>query len=167
MRRIGVDQRRARLGWRHHLAVRVRPGDPAEVARDLVALQGTDPSSVYVAVWARTDGTDVATVDGALYRDRTLVRLLGRRRTVFVTSLDVGPVVQAACSRAVATRERRKLLAFLLQAGVATDAAGVERWLLGAEEVALSALRARGEATAAELATDDPRLRVQIVLAAG
>jgi hypothetical protein len=43
----------------------------------------------------------------------------------------------------------------------------VDAWLAGAEQAALAALAARGEATAAELAGDDPRLRTQIVLAQG
>ncbi len=112
------------------------------------------------------DGS-VAAVQRALYDDRTLIRLLGMRRTVFVTSLEVAPVMQAACSRAVAARERRKLLAFLAAAEVAGNAGEVERWLAEAEEVALRALRARGSATAAELAADDPRLSTEIVLSAG
>jgi hypothetical protein len=86
------------------------------------------------------------------------------RRTVFVTTLDIAPVIQAACSDAVAANERRKLLGWLADTGVGED---VDGWLAEVEQVALGALAARGEATAAELATDDPRLQVQIVLARG
>lgn len=164
MRRIGIAERRARLGLRHRLAVAARADDPVTVARDLVALHGTDPSSVYLAAWARMTAGDVTTVERALYDDRVLIRLLGMRRTVFVTSADIAPVVQAACGRAVAARERRKLLGWLTEAGVDVD---VERWLAEVEEVALRALTERGEATAAELATDDPRLRTEIVLSRG
>jgi Winged helix DNA-binding domain len=167
VRRIGVGERRARVGVRQRLAGVVRAGDPGVVARDLVALHGTDPASVYVAVWARTADGSVAAMERALYEERSLIRLLGMRRTVFVTTLDVAPVIQAACAQAVAARERRKLVGFLAETGVAGDEAGVRRWLAETEEVALRALAARGEATAAELAQDDPRLSTQVVLSRG
>ncbi|WP_267715451.1 winged helix DNA-binding domain-containing protein [Streptomyces sp. CoH17] len=167
MRRIDVAERRARLGLRHRLAVAARAKNPVEVAGDLVALHSTDPSSVYLATWARTNGGSVREVERALYEDRTLIRLLGMRRTVFVTTLDVAPVMQAACSLAVAARERRKLLGFLAASGVADDEAGVRTWLAETEDIAVRALAARGEATAAELAGDDPRLSTTVTLSAG
>ena len=164
MRSFGVAERRARLGQRHHLAPAARADDPLEVARGLVALHATDPSSVYLAAWARMRDGDVGAVERALYDRRVLIRLLGMRRTVFVTPLDVAPVIHAACTRAVAARERRKLISLLAECGIADDA---EAWLKEVEEAALRALAARGEATAAELAADDPRLQAQIVLARG
>ncbi|UFQ14019.1 MULTISPECIES: winged helix DNA-binding domain-containing protein [Streptomyces] len=167
VRHIGVAERRARLALRHRLTAETRADDPTEVARSLLALHGTDPSSVYVGAWARMRDGRVADVERALYADRSLIRLLGMRRTVFVTSLDVAPVLQAACSRAVAARERRLLLGMLAETGVAEDAGGVTAWLAEAEEAALRALKERGEATAAELASDDPRLSTELVMARG
>jgi Winged helix DNA-binding domain len=164
VRTIGVAERRARLGWRHRLAAEAKASDPLEVARDLVALHATDPSSVYLGTWARMTRGDVAAVENALYERRVLIRLLGMRRTVFVTPLETAPVILAACSREVAARERRKLVSWLAQSGVADDP---EPWLKDVEDAALRALTARGEATAAELAADDPRLRAQIVLSRG
>lgn len=164
MRRIGIDERRARLGLRHRLAAGVPADDPVEVARSLVAVHSTDPSSVYLTVLARMKSGDVQTVERALYQDRSLIRLLGMRRTVFVTALDIAPVIQAACSRAVAERERRKLITMLAESDVGDD---VDGWLSDVEEAALKALTARGEATAAELAQDDPRLATQLVLSRG
>ncbi|MFD4631098.1 winged helix DNA-binding domain-containing protein [Streptomyces sp. NPDC058284] len=160
-------ERRARLALRHRLTARTRSDDPVEVARSLLALHGTDPSSVYIGAWARMRDGRVADVERALYEDRSLIRLMGMRRTVFVTSLDVAPVLQAACSRAVATRERRLVLRMLAEAGVADDATGVEAWLVQAEDVALRALKGRGEATASELAGDDPLLSTELVMARG
>ena len=167
MRRIDVAERRARLGLRHRLTTSTKSDDPVEVARSLLALHGTDPSSVYVGAWARMRDGDVANVQRALYEDRSLIRLLGMRRTVFVTSLDVAPVLQAACSRAVAARERRLVLRMLTESGVADDEAGVKAWLAEAEGAALRALAERGEATATELAVDDPRLSTELVMARG
>ncbi|CAM5449315.1 hypothetical protein GCM10010329_34550 [Streptomyces spiroverticillatus] len=167
MRRIDVAERRARLGVRHRLAPAARADGPVEAARSLVALHSTDPASVYVAVWARTTGGTVADVERALYEDRSLIRLLAMRRTVFVTTPDTAPVMQAACSDAVAARERRKLLGFLAASKVADDEQGVRDWLAAAEEAAVRALAARGECTASELAGDDPLLSTPVTIVAG
>jgi hypothetical protein len=165
VRRIGAEQRRARLGWRHRLAGGARADRPEPAARSLVAVHGTDPSSVYLALLARmTPAAGLSSVDRALYEDRTLIRLLGMRRTVFVAPLDNAALIQAACSRGVAARERRKVLSWLAQAGVDGDP---DAWLAEAEQAALAALTARGEATAAELAADDARLATELVLSAG
>ncbi|HEY6794251.1 MAG TPA: winged helix DNA-binding domain-containing protein [Kineosporiaceae bacterium] len=163
-RRIDVAERRARLGRRHRLALPA-PG-PTEVARALVALHGTDPTTSYLSVWARTpqgDG-DVAAVERALYEERSLLRLLAMRRTVFAVTRDSAPVVLAACSREVAGRERRKLVGWLTDTGVAADPDG---WLATVEQVALEALAGLGEATAAQLGECDPRLRTEITLGRG
>ncbi len=166
--RIGARERRARLGLRHRLAPgsqpAAEPGGPAEVAASLVAVHGTDPSSIYLGILARLAGGGVADVERSLYQDRTLIRLLGMRRTVFLATLDNAALIQAACGRAVAARERRKLLGYLAQSDVPGD---VPAWLADVEQAALGALRDRGEATAAELAEDDPRLRTPIVLSRG
>ncbi|WP_440581845.1 winged helix DNA-binding domain-containing protein [Streptomyces flavofungini] len=167
MRRIDVEERRARLAVRHRLTPGTRADDPVEVARSMLALHGSDPSSVYVGAWARMHDGRVSELERALYEDRTLIRLMGMRRTVFVTSLDIAPVLQAACSRLVAARERRLLLTMLAETGVADTPDEVTAWLTRAEEIALEALRRRGEATASELAADDPRLSTELVMARG
>src|SRR5260370_37204216 len=113
MRQIGVAERRARLGQRHRLAAAARADDPLEVAHALVALHATDPSSVYLAAWARIrdeSAADVGAVERALYDRRELIRGLGMRRPGFVTALDVAPVLHAAWTPRGAARERRKLI---------------------------------------------------------
>ena len=164
MRRFGADERRARLGVRHHLAAGARAG-VVEAARDLVGLHGTDPATVYLAARARMLDPRAEVVDQALYEDRTLVRILGMRRTMFVEPVELMGVVQAACTDAIAVGQRRLLVDLLGRAGLADDPpAFVEE----AEKVTLRALKARGgAASATELAKDDPRLAQQIVLAEG
>jgi hypothetical protein len=163
MRRIGVEERRARLGLRHHLAPPARTG-VVEMARDLVGLHGTDPASVYLAARARMAVPEVEAVDRALYEGRTLVRILGMRRTMFVVPVELMPVVQAACTDAIAVQQRRLLHDLIGRAGMADDPAG---WVEELGRVTVKALEARGGATAAEVAKDDPRLALQIVMAAG
>ena len=96
MRRVSVAERRARVGIRHHLAPGHTAGDAATVASSLVALHGTDPASVFLAVQARAAKVEPTGVEAALYDQRSLIRMLGMRRTMFVVAADVAPVVQAA-----------------------------------------------------------------------
>ncbi|MFE5759696.1 winged helix DNA-binding domain-containing protein [Streptomyces massasporeus] len=163
-RYIGVAERRARLALRQRLAGQARAGTPEEVADALVALHGTDPATVYLAVGARLadPGGTVEETGRALYEDRSLVRMHGMRHTVFVLPTGLTAVVHASTGLAVAARERSSLLKHMAAAG-APDAA----WLKEVEESTLAALARRGQATAAELAQDEPRLREQFVYAAG
>ncbi|MDN3352172.1 winged helix DNA-binding domain-containing protein [Actinomadura sp. DC4] len=159
-RRIGVTERRARLGVRHLLAAR---GETAlEAARAVVALHGSDPASVFLSAMARMRSPGVAAVERELYDERRLVRMLGMRRTVFTVPAELVPVAQAACANDIARIERRRTLLLLDQAGV-----GGDEWLRSVEEATLAALRARGAAFAAELTADEPRLKERIVLSQG
>jgi hypothetical protein len=164
MRRIDSEQRRARLALRHHLAPQARAETAVEVARGMVALHGTDPASVFLAAWARTRRADAGGLERALYEERSLLRVLGMRRTMFVIPTESASVVHGACTRAIAAEQRRLLVRLLGDAGIAADAAA---WLEEVEEATLRALRARGKATAVELAADEPRLRQQMLLAEG
>ncbi|MEV5439451.1 winged helix DNA-binding domain-containing protein [Streptomyces sp. NPDC052682] len=163
-RYIGVAERRARLAVRHRLAGAARAGGPEEVASSLVALHGTDPATVFLAVGARLADPShtVRETERALYEDRRLVRMHGMRHTVFVFPTGLTAVVHASTGLAVAARERAALVKDMAKAG-APDAA----WLKEVEESALAALARRGQATAAELAQDEPRLKEQFVYAAG
>ena len=163
MRRIGVEERRARLGLRHHLAAAAR-GGVIDAARDLVGLHATDPATVYLAARARMRDPEAAAVERALYDDRSLVRILGMRRTMFVEPVELMPVVQAACTDAIAVQQRKLLVTMVGGAGLADDPAG---WVEEVERVAVKALEESGGATATEVAGHDPRLAQQIVVAAG
>jgi hypothetical protein len=159
--RISAAERRARLVARHHLAA---PADgPADVARALVALHSTDPATVYLSVAARAPIVP-ADLERALYEERVLVRMLGMRRTVFVVPTGLAPVIQHGCAEAIAVNQRRLLLGLLTEAKVAPDPAA---WLDDVSASTLRALAARGEATAATLCADEPRLRTQVTVAEG
>jgi hypothetical protein len=162
--RIGVEERRARLALRQHLAPAARGADVTTVARDLVALHATDPSTVYLAAWARLRSPAADDVSAALYERRELIRILGMRRTMFVVPVELMPVIQAACTRAIAVVERRRTVQFLAQAGLAEDPAA---WLEEVEDATVAALARRGEALSVELSADEPRLAEQIRVAEG
>ncbi|MDQ1428066.1 MAG: hypothetical protein QOK39_1542 [Acidimicrobiaceae bacterium] len=151
-------ERLARLALRHHLAPAARAGTTLEVARSLVAVHSTDPASVVLGCMARTGG-DVASVEQALYEDRSVVRMLGMRRTVFVVpTADIG-IIHAACTRAIAIQQRRNLIQVIEEAGIATDGGG---WLERVEGDTMTALLERGEALGQELSEAVPELRTQV-----
>lgn len=164
MRRIDVQERRARLALRHHLAPGARAHGPVEVAGDLIGIHATDPASVYLGAFARTETLEIATLERALYDERSIVRMLGMRRTMFIVPVELAPIVHGACARSIGVAERRRLVGMLEGAGIASDP---EAWLAAAETATMEALEARGQATAVELTRDVPALREQIPFGAG
>jgi hypothetical protein len=159
--KVSVTARRGRLVERHLLAAPA--ATVGQVADSLVALHATDPVTVYLSARARSR-CSVDEVDGALYKERAMVRMLGMRRTVFVVPAGLADVVQAACTDDVARRMRRQLEKDLAGGGVGDGDAGA--WLRSLEDGVLRALAARGGgATGAQLSADEPRLRTQLVYA--
>ncbi|MYX37506.1 MULTISPECIES: winged helix DNA-binding domain-containing protein [unclassified Streptomyces] len=161
-RTVGAEERRRRLAVRHRLTAQRRAAAPEEVAESLVALHGTDPATVYLSAAARMRAPGAAALDRALYEEGSLTRLLAMRRTMFVVATASAPVVLSAAALAIAAQERRKLLGYLADGG-----GWDEEWLARLEESVLDALAVRGEATAAQLASDVPGLREQVVVARG
>lgn len=160
--RIDDAERRRRLGVRHALASPV--GSTEEVARSLVALHSTDPASMTLAVAARLHRADIADVERALYADRTVVRVLAMRRTVFAVPADLALACVAATADSVAAPERRKLVGMLREAAVADDP---EAWVEAAHRAALHAIERLGTFSSAELAAADPLLATRIEIGAG
>lgn len=160
-----IDQRRARLGTRHLLAARAATVE--EVVAGIVALHATDPASVHLSACARLDEPSVEKVERALYEDRTLLRLLGMRRTMFVTGLDTAALVQAGCSGDIAAKQRKLLCKHLAENGHPENVPDPEAWLADVEDAVEKALRARGSAPAQQLVEDEPRLRQQLHMAKG
>jgi hypothetical protein len=161
---VSDDERRARLAWRHHLTGEAQQSDPVAVARSLVGFHASDPASVYLAAAARTSHADAAMLSHALYDDRSLVRMLGMRRTLFVVPIETMPVVQAASTDDIAARERRRTIQMFADADLAPDPAAL---LMELEDLTVRALEKHGEATTRQLTEDEPALRQQLTLAQG
>ena len=158
-RQVTDAERRARLGIRHRLAAATRTSEVRDVANSLVALHSTDPASVFLSANARMDDATVARIEKALYGDRTLVRILGMRRTLFVVPVELVPIVHAACTRAIAATQRRRYAALIEDGGIADDGGA---WLDRLGDATMAALERRGEAFGAELSADVPELRSQL-----
>jgi len=165
MRTIGIEERRARLARRHRLSADAGQGEGvADIVRDVVALHSTDPASVFLSLLARDASLGVADVERALYDDRSVLRMLGMRRTMWVVPVELAAVVHGACTRAIDVRERKRLVQFLAEGGVTDEG---DAWLAEVEEATMLALAARGEAVATELARDVAGLRERLHLGAG
>src|SRR5689334_5318289 len=148
VRRFTTAERRARLARRHHLAATARSTSLVQTAGDLAGLHSTGAAAVYLSARARMRSMSIPDLERALYDDRTLVRILGMRRTVFVVPVELAPVIEAACTRKIAAWMRRQTIQVIEAGGIAKDG---RRCLERAERAAHQALLARGEATAAEL----------------
>jgi Winged helix DNA-binding domain len=161
VRIVSDDERRARLALRHRLAPDARGDDVATVAGDICGLHATDPASVFLAARARLREPSVAAIEHALYDERSLLRMLGMRRTVFVVPVELAAIVQASSTRALVPVQRKLLVKHLHEAGVTGDG---NAWLRAAQDDTLRALKLRGEAKAAELSQDVPALRERLAL---
>jgi hypothetical protein len=152
---IGVEERRARLGRRHRLARAAASTDGA--ATEMVGLHSSDPATVFLSAWARVEGFAPADLEDALYERRSLVRMLGMRRTLFVVPRDLAAVMDEACTKALVPGERKRLVRLLEEQRIAPAGKGA-RWLDRVAGRTLDALVARGRATARELTKDIPEL---------
>ena len=118
MRTIGIAERRARLARRHRLAPGHRARDVVDPAESMVCLHATDPATVFMSAWARVGDLAFGDVERALYQERSLVKHLAMRRTVFLFPRDALPVAQAAASNRVAANEQRRLIREVEEAGL-------------------------------------------------
>lgn len=164
MRHITDDERRARLAQRHAVAPWARVADPVAATGSMTVLHATEPATVYLSLAARVDGLTVADVDRALYEDRSLVKQLAMRRTLFVFPRDLLPAAWGSASARVAQGLGARLAKEVEAGGLAEDGA---RWLDEARRAVLARLEDGSELTAQELREQLPELEGRIDLAVG
>ncbi len=162
--RIDVADRRARLARRHHLAPATHGQEVGSVARSLIGLHSTDPASVYLSAWARVAGVSHADIDRALYDERTIVKHMAMRRTVWAVARDLLPIVQAAASDDIASAQRRALAREVVRAGLSEDG---ERWVAEAEAGTVAALAELGPTAGRELTKRLPALQAKLSYGSG
>lgn len=162
MESLSHQERRRRLARRHSLAIAA--ADVESVATDLIGLHSSDPATVFLSCRARVGGFAVADLEEALYEARTLLRVLGMRRTMFVLPPELAAVVNAACTRSYIEPERRRLIKYLEDQGVAPDG---DAWLAEVSSQTLAKLGELGEATATELREHVPKLKAKLSFGEG
>src|SRR5262249_38560744 len=158
-----AGSRRA-VARRHRLAPGCRAADVIEAAKSMVCLHASDPATVYLSAWARVDGMTVPELERALYVERSLVKHLAMRRTLFVFPRELLGAVQAGAGDRVAEAERRRLIREVEKAGLHRNG---EHWLSDASDQVLAALSDGREATSSQLRDEIPLLEGSILYGEG
>ena len=164
MRLIDDAERRARLGRRHCLTPSERAGDVGQAAERVVCLHATDPATVFLSAWARCREMGIGDLEQAVYVDRSLVKHLAMRRTLFVFPRDLLGAAQAGASDRVADQERRRLIADVEKAGLHRNGG---RWLAKASGAVMERLSDGREASMKELRDEIPSLEGSLTYGEG
>lgn len=166
VRRVTDTERRSRIGVRHALAGGHRRGTVEGVAEAMTVLHATDPASIHLACWARATRVEREDVDRALDVDRTLVRQLSMRQTLFATPRDLLAAVWGSVCVRVVRSHLLRLLRDLDRGGPLGPGRGAE-WL----ELACAAVMAQladGDAISArELASRVPAVAGSVTVNPG
>ncbi len=127
----------------------------------MVALHSSDPATVFLAVQARMSGFLPADLEHALYEDRSLVRILGMRRTMWVVPRNLASILDSSSTAALVAPQLRRT-AWMFESGGITDNGAA--WYERTATKVLSALDTHGEATARELSNRIPELSQKVTL---
>lgn len=161
VRTVTDVERRHRMARRHALAPDHRVHTPEQATSAMTVLHATEASSVYLSVAARAPGVSVADLDRALYADRSLVKQLAMRRTLFVFPRDLLAATWGSASARVAESERRRIARNVEVDGRASDG---DAWLdeVGGQVVDL--LAGRGSLSAREVREALPALEGKVAV---
>ena len=160
---ISDEQRRIRLMRRHRLGLSCRAGSIGEVVDSMVALHATTPSTVYLSTWARMTDFTPAQMDVELYENRSLVKHLAMRRTMFVFGRDTLAEAVGALGPRVSASERTNMLRDLRRSPDFDDEDG---WIDGARAAVLEELSDGSALSARQLRERLPALDGYVTIAA-
>ena len=164
VRRVSDEERRARIAVRHGIHPDHRYDDPVAATEAMTVLHATEPATVYLSLLARVDGLTVEDVDRVLYVDRSLVKQLAMRRTVFVFPRDLLPAAWGSASARVAGQLRPRLVKEVETHGIAEDGAA---WLDTACAAVVDLLADGSELSAQAIRERLPVLEGRLELAVG
>jgi hypothetical protein len=165
MLHVTDDERRRRLAVRHALAPAHRVASPAAATGAMTVLHATEPATVYLSCWARCTSVTITDVDRALHDERSLVKQLAMRRTVFVFPRDLLSATWPSASARVARTERAQMVKDVVTAAIAGDG---DAWLDLARADVLAVLAdAPDGLTAAEVRRAAPSIDVKVAVRPG
>lgn len=151
VRHVDDRERRSRLAVRHALHPAHRVADTVGATRAMTVLHATEAATVHLAVHARTEGVGPERVDRALYDERSVIKQLAMRRTLFVFPRDLLPAALGSASARVAAAQRRVIARDAQAHGLAEDG---EAWLTAARAAVLSRLAGSEPLSARQLRED-------------
>lgn len=134
------------------------------MVQGVVALHSSDPLTPHLACWARTPAFVTEDLDRALCETRTLWRLHAMRRTLFVVAAHEAGMFLAAVGRDIAATERRRIEAWVADAGPADD---VQGFMADLESEVVDVLADGGEWRTQELSAALPGLATEISVGSG
>ncbi|MCW2970064.1 MAG: hypothetical protein JWO23_1191 [Solirubrobacterales bacterium] len=139
-------------------------GDPLQVVRRLLAVQGQDPRGARLAIRARSDGLTAADVDRALSEDRSLLITWLNRGTLHLIASEDYAWLHALTAPPLFTGNARRLAQEGVAAGAAERAVAViERAL--ADEGPLTRVQLRERIAVAGIRTEGQALVHLLMLA--
>lgn len=146
------------MGRRHHLAGGAPGADLT--TESLVAVHSSDPATVFLSMWARVSGFEVADLERLLYEERSLVRHWAMRRTLWVVRREMLAVVVHSSTQAIGEKERSRTIRLIEAGGIAEDG---EAWLEAVIPKTLESIGAHGEVLTRRLSREIPELGDKIV----
>jgi hypothetical protein len=155
VRLVDDRERRARLAVRHGLHPDHRASDPVTAAEAVVCLHATEAATVHLAVGARTTGIAPVDVERSLYEDRSLVKQLAMRRTLFAFPRDLLPAALGVALSRLAPEQRRLISRDAARHGIAEDG---DAWLDAAGGAVVSRLTGSAPLSARALREELPEL---------
>lgn len=144
MLRVSDDHRRARLASRHGLAPWARYDDIAAATTAMTAWHATDPPTVHMSIHARVHEITVEDVERELYTQRSLVKQMAMRRTLFAVDRVLLPYVVGSAGVRVAEAERRRLAK---EAAAHADSLGGPEWIEAASQEVMTTLAGQALST--------------------
>ncbi len=131
--------------------------------RAMTVLHATEAATVHLALRARVPGMTLGDVEAALYDERTLVKQLAMRRTLFAFPRDLLPAAWGSAAARVAVQQRNQLSKRIGAAGLADDP---DAWLAATFADVLEAMADGVPRTTRELRGLVPALEGRLTMGA-
>lgn len=130
----------------------------------MTVLHATEAPSVHLAVAARSDGLTPDDVERALHVDRSVVRQLAMRRTLFVFPRDLLPAAWGSAAARTAANEMRTMRKVLVESGLTDDP---DAWWDEVSAQVLDKVSEAGQVGAAEVSALVPALDTRVTVGSG
>ena len=101
METFELDQVNRFILKKHHLTEDSRINDIVKITEDLCGLHSTELITSYLSLFARTNNFLKSNLEKELYLNKTLARIRGMRKTLFIEPVNIIPIVYAATSNLI------------------------------------------------------------------